>query len=256
MVNPSLLTKQTFSSTSTPSLESRISGLATRNKSNQAKKNKKAVHPASSINIRGSSLKPAQVIVSNLAPGTSSEDVKVALTSYGNILDASPNPVASSDDSLAVNLFFEKLEDAQSAVQAFDGLLADGKVLSVVIVENNRVEDVQSLFAGSKMYADTITPAPQSPPKPTKKSKKEKKPPTGPKAMEDNRLSNPPAKPVLSLLERTQMQPKAKKGDNQRQVQQSHQGAPSLLERMSGGALRTTQQKKPAAKSLAERLGL
>ncbi|TIA90837.1 hypothetical protein E3P99_01361 [Wallemia hederae] len=293
MVDPALLTKQSSSSSSSsiqpsPSLESRISGLANRKKS-KSDKNKTAraaqntrSSPPPVINIRGSSSQPTQITVSNLATGTSPDDVKVALSSHGDIVSASLNPVASSEDSLAVNIYFEKKEDALAAAQAFDGLVADGKMLSVKVVESTKPEDVQSLFADSKMYADTITPPePEPEPVPSPKQaskKKDKKPPSAPKAMAMAKKVNAPAKPVLSLLERTQMQPKGKKGDNKVQSQnQGQQGVPSLLARISGGAGGATtstanvagkgsakagkkqnqQASQPqSGKSLAERLGL
>ncbi|TIB03482.1 hypothetical protein E3P92_00504 [Wallemia ichthyophaga] len=267
MLNPSLFNKQagnTTDTTHTP-LGSRISGLATRQKKNEKKQQ--------SINIRGSSHQPTQIIINNLAPGTSQEDVKVALSPYGNILHTSPNPVNSSDDSLAMNIFFERLVDAQSALKAFDGLHADGKVLVVNLVEKTALEDVHSLFSDRKMYADSIAPTPSP-----RKSKD-----TNPKIQSKQskprqRKENPPAKPVLSILERTQMQPKAKKKENTGvQSGQSGQSGQSLLDRMSvGGGLSTqgtqsnqstqsarrkaVQSKQPGqtvhTKTLAERLGM
>ena len=128
------------------SLQSRISGLARRNKKpiNKNNKNRK------SINIKGSSFKPVTISMENLAIGTSAEDVKVALSSFGNILDCNLNSLKSNDESITVDVKFEKLEMAQKAIEEFNGLLADGRLLKVRIIENIDINDIKAIFNSSK----------------------------------------------------------------------------------------------------------
>lgn len=234
MANQSLLKKIPQSTSQTPSLQSRISGLAKRQEKNLAK-----AKLAKNNKIKGSSKQSIQVTILNLAAGTSADDVKVALSTYGTITLAELNPASSTGDSVAVNIYFENLDEAKAAAEAFDGLLADGKILSVKVIEQKSVDDVKDLFKDSKMYADTLPPpAPPSPPKASEssKSQKEKKPPRSPK------------KNQLSLLERTQMQPKAQpKAQSGAQQSNKNQKA-SLLERINKDSF--------AGKTLASRFGL
>ena len=103
-----------------------------------------------SVNIKGSSFKPVTISMENLAIGTSAEDVKVALSSFGNILDCNLNSLKSNDESITVDVKFEKLEMAQKAIEEFNGLLADGRLLKVRIIENIDINDIKAIFNSSK----------------------------------------------------------------------------------------------------------
>ena len=132
---------------SVKSLQSRISGLARRSKKPINKNNNKN---RKSVNIKGSSFKPVTISMENLAIGTSAEDVKVALSSFGNILDCNLNSLKSNDESVTVDVKFEKLEMAQKAIEEFNGLLADGRLLKVRIIENIDINDIKAIFNSSK----------------------------------------------------------------------------------------------------------
>ncbi|TIC18285.1 hypothetical protein E3Q15_00147 [Wallemia mellicola] len=233
MTNQSLLKKIPQSTSQTPSLQSRISGLAKRQEKNTAK-----AKLAKNNKIKGSSKQSIQVTILNLAAGTSADDVKVALSSYGTITSAELNPASSTNDSVAVNIYFENLDEAKAAAEAFDGLLADGKILTVKVIEQKSVDDVKDLFKDSKMYADTLPPPAPSPPKASESSvaQKEKKPPRSPK------------KNQLSLLKRTQMQPKAQLSSQSGTQQSKKNQKASLLERINKDSF--------AGKTLASRFGL
>lgn len=132
---------------SVKSLQSRISGLARRSKKPM---NKNINRNRKSVNIKGSSFKPVTISMENLAIGTSAEDVKVALSSFGNILDCNLNSLKSNDESITVDVKFEKLEMAQKAIEEFNGLLADGRLLKVRIIENIDINDIKAIFNSSK----------------------------------------------------------------------------------------------------------
>ncbi|KAG0141228.1 hypothetical protein CROQUDRAFT_83481 [Cronartium quercuum f. sp. fusiforme G11] len=79
---------------------------------------------------------PVILEVSNLADGTSAEDVKTAFADFGEIQDCSTEegPKQGFQPTLKARMVFVQQADAEKAVEALNGVLADGLVLGVRIV--------------------------------------------------------------------------------------------------------------------------
>lgn len=79
---------------------------------------------------------PVILEVSNLADGTSAEDVKTAFADFGEIHDCSTEegPKQGSQPTLKARMIFINRADADKAVEALNGVLADGLLLGVKVV--------------------------------------------------------------------------------------------------------------------------
>ncbi|KAH9809983.1 hypothetical protein DFH28DRAFT_1065546 [Melampsora americana] len=79
---------------------------------------------------------PVILEVSNLADGTSAEDVKTAFADFGEIQECSTEegPKHGFQPTLKARMIFINRADADKAVEALDGVLADGLLLGVKIV--------------------------------------------------------------------------------------------------------------------------
>lgn len=97
--------------------------------------------PRESLSIKGTANGPTAVILSNLQQGTTSEDVRAALS----VLNASivhchmrtPRPISAEsqkqDRGVSAEVVFSTLEEAKSCVTKYNGVSADHRILSVVI---------------------------------------------------------------------------------------------------------------------------
>ncbi|EGF99708.1 uncharacterized protein MELLADRAFT_73331 [Melampsora larici-populina 98AG31] len=79
---------------------------------------------------------PVILEVSNLADGTSAEDVKTAFADFGEIQECSTEegPKQGIQPTLKARMIFINRADADKAVEALNGVLADGLLLSVKVV--------------------------------------------------------------------------------------------------------------------------
>ncbi|CAO1616744.1 unnamed protein product [Parajaminaea phylloscopi] len=90
--------------------------------------------PPSQLNIRGASSIPTQVLVANLAKGTSSEDVRQTFLQFGDIIRVKERVSAGGGQpSVAYEVLFEEKPAAVKSVEQLHGALADGRILSVTI---------------------------------------------------------------------------------------------------------------------------
>lgn len=103
-------------------------------------------HPPPELSIRGSS-GPTWIIVSNLVVGTSNEDVRLTFSSFGRVDEVKQRPAPSPNHpTVSFEVAFDRREDAEMAVQKFNGALADGRILQVSIKKPDVPRDAQSQF--------------------------------------------------------------------------------------------------------------
>ncbi|KAK9894065.1 hypothetical protein P389DRAFT_198160 [Cystobasidium minutum MCA 4210] len=82
---------------------------------------------------KGSS-RGTKVIISNLEPGTTTDDVAAVFNQFGEIIGASTSPTFSGDlDEESILLVFASAESASRAISEMNGVLADGRRLSVAL---------------------------------------------------------------------------------------------------------------------------
>ncbi|CAO1638561.1 unnamed protein product [Sympodiomycopsis kandeliae] len=98
---------------------------------------------SSQLSIRGASSIPTQVLVSNLAEGTTSEDIRQTFLQFGDIIRVRPRR-SNTGGQVAYEVLFEERKGALKAVEQLNGALADGRILAVVIEEDNSVVKPQS----------------------------------------------------------------------------------------------------------------
>ncbi|EEB06918.1 RNA-binding protein [Schizosaccharomyces japonicus yFS275] len=98
-------------------------------------KNKMSFKTAgSSVSIKGSA-GPTTVVLENLAPGTSSDDVVATVNSFGEIMNCQVN---DSQGKVRAFVRFTTLASCNKVVEQFNGITADGHVLSVYLKQSNR----------------------------------------------------------------------------------------------------------------------
>lgn len=103
-------------------------------------------YPPPELNIRGSS-GPTWVVVSNLVLGTSVEDVRLTFGTFGKVEDVKQRSSPSAASStVGFEVAFSQRQDAQTAVDKFNGALADGRILSVTIKKPDVARDPKSQF--------------------------------------------------------------------------------------------------------------
>ncbi|SPO42182.1 uncharacterized protein PSFLO_07665 [Pseudozyma flocculosa] len=144
-------------------------------------------YPPPQLNIKGSS-GPTWVVVSNLAIGTSAEDIELTFGSFGRVTDVKTrNPPGANHPSVSYEVAFEHRHEADLAVEKFHGALADGRVLSVSIKKPDPPRDPYSQFSRAaaqaiaqrpRERAPNMIPVPQPAPAPIPAAV-----PTGPAAM-------------------------------------------------------------------------
>ncbi|PWN25703.1 hypothetical protein BDZ90DRAFT_60258 [Jaminaea rosea] len=117
-------------------------------------------YPPSQITIRGASSLPTQVLVSNLARGTSSEDIRQTFLQFGDIIRVKDRKSNNNTDdrSVAYEVLFEDKPAAQKAVEQLDGVLADGRILSVVI-ESDHSSNVPVAPRGTTSHQQQVMTA-------------------------------------------------------------------------------------------------
>lgn len=120
------------------------------------------------MSIRGSSSIPTQAFVSNLAKGTSAEDVRQTFLQFGDITRVKERRSADAG-SVSFEVLFEERAGAKKAVEQLDRALADGRILSVVIEEDTtavstptgpsraRTDDAMSLSSAAPSPAPTTS---------------------------------------------------------------------------------------------------
>lgn len=132
----------------------------------------------STLSIRGASSIPTQVLVSNLARGTSSEDVRQTFLQFGDIIRVKERVIESQNaQSVAYEVLFEEKRGAIKAGEQLHGALADGRILTVVIEEDKTTVThappavaAPASVASSRPRSDddmmdvTSSPAPVAPP--------------------------------------------------------------------------------------------
>lgn len=103
-------------------------------------------YPPPELSIRGSS-GPTWIVVSNLVAGTSNEDVRLTFSAFGRVEEVKQRPAPSANHpTVAFEVAFERREDAQEAVEKFNGALADGRILQVSIKKPDVPRDAYSQF--------------------------------------------------------------------------------------------------------------
>ncbi|SNX83977.1 uncharacterized protein MEPE_02685 [Melanopsichium pennsylvanicum] len=103
-------------------------------------------YPPPELSIRGSS-GPTWIIVSNLVVGTSNEDVRLTFSAFGRVDEVKQRPAPSiNHPTVAFEVAFDRREDAEQAVDKFNGALADGRILQVTIKKSDVPRDAHSQF--------------------------------------------------------------------------------------------------------------
>ncbi|KAL2311943.1 RNA-binding protein [Schizosaccharomyces pombe] len=106
---------------------------------NQTKSSNSNSQSNGAISIRGIA-GPTNVVIENLAPGTSSDDVAATLLNFGEILNCQVN---DSQGKVRASVRFSTLASAQQVVQKLDGVTADGFKLSCYIKKNSKKRRTQ-----------------------------------------------------------------------------------------------------------------
>ncbi|EPQ26653.1 uncharacterized protein PFL1_05633 [Pseudozyma flocculosa PF-1] len=120
-------------------------------------------YPPPQLNIKGSS-GPTWVVVSNLAIGTSAEDIELTFGSFGRVTDVKTrNPPGANHPSVSYEVAFEHRHEADLAVEKFHGALADGRVLSVSIKKPDPPRDPYSQFSRAAAQAIAQRPRERAP---------------------------------------------------------------------------------------------
>lgn len=103
-------------------------------------------YPPPELSIRGSS-GPTWIVVSNLVVGTSNEDVRLTFSAFGRVDEVKQRPAPSANHpTVAFEVAFDRREDAEMAVEKFNGALADGRILQVSIKKPEAPRDAYSQF--------------------------------------------------------------------------------------------------------------
>jgi len=100
------------------------------------------------VSILGAGRTMVLVRVSNLAYGTTAEDVVSAFSPFPILTASRTSP--STAPSVTVDLEFQARSDAEEVVKKYDGAMADGNALSVVIVRPKLAERLSSSGAAAK----------------------------------------------------------------------------------------------------------
>ncbi|KAI0058431.1 hypothetical protein BV25DRAFT_1861952, partial [Artomyces pyxidatus] len=87
--------------------------------------------PEKELSIRGASTRGNVVEVKGLVNGTTAEDVQAIFKRFGTITTANAKTVAGD---VVVRLTFKSEKDARAAVDSYDGVVADGRKLTVRVV--------------------------------------------------------------------------------------------------------------------------
>lgn len=124
---------------------------------------------APELSIRGTS-GPTWIVISNLAAGTSTEDVRLTFGMFGRVEEVRLRPPPSATHpTVAFEVAFDRREDAESAAAKFNGALADGRILSVTIRRPDVSREPYSQFSRApapaveqrpRRKADHLIPAP------------------------------------------------------------------------------------------------
>jgi RNA recognition motif-containing protein len=125
----------------------------------------------SAISIKGAS--GSTIEVKELAAGTTPADVEMIFQSCGKILASKLGPDPEDPETVTVHVKFSKRDDALRAVKTFDKQQADGRVLSVTILEETgiierfsgqrvapEIDLLQTDDSGSGMRSDALLNAP------------------------------------------------------------------------------------------------
>jgi len=123
------------------------------------------------LSIKGAS--GSTVEVKELATGTTPADVEMIFQQCGKILSSKLSTAPEDDETVTVHVKFSKRADALKAVDTFNGQQADGRVLSVSILEESGILDrfdaqriapeidlLQSAEGGGGMRSDSLVNAP------------------------------------------------------------------------------------------------
>lgn len=90
---------------------------------------------STNLSIKGSS-GPTWVIVANLVRGTSPQDVRLTFETFGKVTDVRRYSMRElPNNAVAFEVGFENRGDAIGACRKYNGVLADGRVLQVVLQE-------------------------------------------------------------------------------------------------------------------------
>jgi hypothetical protein len=84
----------------------------------------------SEFTIRGEG-GPATIVVQNLAPGTSANDVKTAFMAFGDIVTLNVRNERNPLSPVSADITFESKASALAAINKYNAALADGRVLKV-----------------------------------------------------------------------------------------------------------------------------
>lgn len=119
-------------------------------------------YPPPELSIRGSS-GPTWITVSNLVVGTSNEDVRLTFSSFGRVDEVKQRPAPSANHpTVAFEVTFDRREDAEMAVDKFNGALADGRILQVSIKKPDVPRDAYSQFNRATAHAVAQRPREQA----------------------------------------------------------------------------------------------
>ncbi|KAJ1025169.1 hypothetical protein NDA16_002675 [Ustilago loliicola] len=114
--------------------------------SSQAQAQSGMSYPPPELSIRGSS-GPTWIVVSNLVVGTSNEDVRLTFSAFGRVDEVKQRPAPSANHpTVAFEVAFDRRQDAEMAVEKFNGALADGRILQVSIKKPEVPRDAYSQF--------------------------------------------------------------------------------------------------------------
>jgi len=114
--------------------------------------------PILSFSVKGAS--GATVEVRNLVPGTTADDVAAIFGDNGTILSAVE--VAGKANSVAVQVKFSSLSEANNAVKKFHGQEADGRLLEVVTLDNTLLKKAIASGVATPRETFDLLPEPSS----------------------------------------------------------------------------------------------
>ncbi|KAF8309080.1 hypothetical protein DL93DRAFT_2170610 [Clavulina sp. PMI_390] len=109
------------------------------------------------LSVKGAS--GAVVEVRNLVKGTSAEDVQAIFSDSGSISSATEAP-SSIKGAVTVQLRFDKASDAEKACKTFDGQIADGRKLEVVVLSGGALGALSAGVSGMNTGDDLLPDAP------------------------------------------------------------------------------------------------
>lgn len=115
---------------------------------------------SANLSIKGAS-GPTWVIVANLVRGTSPQDVRLTFETFGKVTDVRRYSMRElPNNAVAFEVGFENRGDAIGACRKYNGVLADGRVLQVVLQEEAKKAASAPAPESAPAPAPAAAPAP------------------------------------------------------------------------------------------------